>query len=433
MFNAVDAYARLDLGRDSELVRSLLDRLPGEGDSQTIVLTGAKQMYDGRQPGLMTPAMASWYMEKIAGARAAAISEVNSGLQGDAAETGAKSIYLEMERDSVRAKTVSEAVDEADRFAQQHGELLQEYDRSHTEYHKMRAGIAREAQKPRTGVYVLALFILVVLEAFINFESFLRVPYITSPFLATGATLAVAVAIGFAGHHHGIVLKQWAYYFSPHGPDDRPYEGRRADAVRRLVIGAVLLTVGLLLVAGSRYYYLKDYILQARILGTAAPSMLGGIAFMLFGNLIAYIAATLISYSLHDPNPHFAERYREFVRLSRELEKLKTKRRAAQALLLDGQSNALTRVNNQDNSTRGFRYAELRQQAARIDEKDQEVTGLLLSYRASLVQKMQDRADQRIVKIPDGAYDDLMPKSRDTVITPAEYAARPLSLGYVIA
>lgn len=431
---SVDAYRNLDLSPDSDAVKNLKSRVEAEAESATIVLTSAKQTYDARQPALLTPMMASWYMERVGGLRVGAIADLHNGFQHDTtADGGAKSVYLEVQRDAVRSKGIREAIEETDRFLQRHKDLIDRHDRARAEFHTLKARMGREPVRPRPVVYVLALLGLVMLEAFINFESFLKVPYITSPFLATGATLAVAVGIAFAAHFHGIVLRQAGYLFSPQEAGEKAHAERKNDAVRRVIIGAVLLLVALLMVGGSRYYYLRDYILQAQILGTSAPSMTGGIGFMLFGNIVAYIVATLVAYALHDPHPIYAEKDREFKRTTKEIEAAKVKRRAAQETLRQGVGNELTAVNNHDASARGPRYGELRQMASAIDEKDQEVLGALMSYRATLIQAMAARSDVKLFRLPDGAHDEIVPPARDVLLTPQEYASLPLSLGFTVA
>jgi hypothetical protein len=290
----------------------------------------------------------------------------------------------------------------------------------------------RKPTPPRPILYVLGLFSLVTLEAFINFESFMKVPYITSPFLATGATMAVAFAIAMAAHFHGIILKQWNYLFSPQDPGDRSHRARHSDAMRRLIAGGVLLGIALLMVAGSRYYYLREYIMQARILGSTPPSMLGGITFMLFGNIVAYLGGLLLSYSLHDRDPNFAEKDREFRAVTRKLGRLKMKRDAIQRSAKQGLDTALAAESKKSSNTRGPNYALLRTQVGQLIEKDQQVLALLLEYKAALTQAFirAGDEDERRFQLPDGAYSELVPTSLDRMLTPRQYAAEQITLGF---
>ncbi len=153
---------------------------------------------------------------------------------------------------------------------------------------------------------------------------------------------------------------------------------------------------------------------------------------MLFGNVVAYVVALVVAYNTHDPHPIYAEEDRELSRTTRELEAAKKARLLAQEVLRHGTENELAARTKQDSTARGPRYAELRQLADVIDKKDQQVLGALLAYRTKLVQALHDRQDAKIFRYVDGAYDDLLPAGRDQLLTPDEYANRPLTLGFMI-
>ena len=431
---AVEAYGNLDVSSSSPTFQALVESVDQEAKARSIGLTGAKQAFDARQPSRLTQAMSAWYMAHVAGLRVAAISEVNNEFRGEAeADSRAKSIYLEVERDKIRTTGIRAAIVETERFLHKHKELIEHHDEARQEFSTLKARLGgREPVRTKVWLYLLILFGLVLLEAFINFESFMRVPYITSPFLATGATVAVALGIAVAAHFHGVVLRQAHFLFSPQEAAEQGHKPRQNDAIRRVVIGFVLLTLALLMVAGSRYYYIRDSILLAQILGTAAPSMTGGIVFMLFGNIVAYIVALSVAYVFHDPNPLYAEKDVELRRATKQLEAVKKTRLLAQETLRHGTENELAARSKQDSTARGPRYAELRQQADIVDKKDQQVLGALLAYRTRLVQALHDRSDVKIFRYSDSAYDDLLPLGTDQMLTPEEYGNRPLTLGFMI-
>lgn len=431
--NAVYEYEKLDVSTTSQAFADLISSVDQEAKARTIGLTSAKQAFDARQPSRLTQAMSAWYMARVAGPRVAAISEVNNEFRGEAeADSRAKSIYLEVERDKARATGARAAVVETERFLHKHRELIEHHDQCRQAFSTQQASLDREPIRTRVWLYALILLGLVLLEAFINFESFMRVPYITSPFLATGATIAVGLGVAVAAHFHGIVLRQWHFLGSPQEAAEQGHKARLNDAIRRIVIGFILLALALLMVAGSRYYYIRDSILLAQILGTSAPSMTGGIIFMLFGNVVAYVVALSVAYVSHDPNPLYAEKDRELRRTTKKLELVKKQRLQAQETLRQGTENELAARGKQDSAARGLRHGELRHQADIIDKKDQEVLGALLSYRNRLVQALQDRSESKVFRYSDGAYDDLLPLSPDVVLTPEEYGARPLTLGFMI-
>lgn len=431
---SVDSYRALDLSEGAPARKQLFSRLEGEAASSTAIdLTRARLRYNAQTPGGLTPAMSAWYAAWVAGPRGKAISELQSSFHAEKMPPGVpNSTFLEVRRDDVRSQSLSDRIEQTTQFLDHNRALIDGFYRARLEFNTLKARHGREPVPPRPLIYVFALLLLVALEAFINFESFLKVPYITSPFLATGATMAVAAAIAAASHFHGVVLRQWNYLFSPQDPGDKSHPARQSDATRRLVIGAVLLSVALAMVAGSRYYYLREYIVQARILGSSPPSMFGGIAFMLFGNIVAYLVAVLVAYGLHDPDPNYAEKDREFKRATKAMERIKAKRRLQQEAQRQGLDNAIAQEVNQASNTRGPNHAALRGFVEQIVEKDQEVVAVLLDYRNALIQAQREAGadEEPRLRLPEGAYEEIVPVSLDRLLTPREFASEPLTLGF---
>ena len=434
MSTAVDSYRALDLSRVSDAAKDLMDRLDSESGTNTMIdLTRARSRYNSQSPGGFTPAMLAWYAARIAGPRGKAIADIQGGFQSEKMPDGeARSIFLEAQRDEIRALSLAERTDQTSHFLDHNRHLIERFNKARFDFNTLKAGHGREPIKPRPIIYICALIGLVMLEGFINFESFMKVPYITSPFLATGATLAVAFAIATAAHFHGLVVRQWNYLFSPQDPGDKSHGSRKGDAIRRIVMGGILLAVALAMVAGSRYYYLREYITQARILGSSPPSMIGGITFMLFGNIVAYLVAVFLSYSLHDPDPNYAEKDGELKRASEQLEAIKTKRKAAQESQKRGLDNALQREANQANNARGPNHGALRSLVDQLIEKDQEVIGLLLGYKTALTHAFVSAGggDEPRFRLPEGAFEELVPTSLDRILSPREYASEQIVLGF---
>jgi hypothetical protein len=220
------------------------------------------------------------------------------------------------------------------------------------------------------------------------------------------------------------------FLFHPQESAEAAVENRRQDALRRLAIGFTLLSIALLMVGGARYYYLRDYILEAELLGKSKPSMAGGIFFMLLGNVIAYFVGVVIAYFMHDPHPIYAEQDRKLRKSTKHMEKLKKERGQVQDDLNRGLNAEITSAVNHDSSARGLRYDELRRWADRIVNKDQEVIGALIQYREALLRELGTRAQGRIFRFPRGGYDQLLPVSDHQMMNGAEYASRSLTLGY---
>ncbi|WP_353230267.1 hypothetical protein [Novosphingobium sp.] len=426
-------YVNLNVSDGSPLLTALLGSAKAEATAEVIGLTGAGNLYNARQPGLLTQGMAAWFAKSIAASRVAAIAEMKNAFEADSRDNGnASGIYLENVCDSARQKTVNASIEKAAAFSDKHKAEVVDHEQTLESYKSLRSKMGREPVRTKKWLYVFALLGIVLLEAFINFESFMKVPYITSPFLATGATVAVGLAVGFSAHIHGVVFRQWAFLFRPQESAESGVENRRNDALRRLAIGSVLLSIALLMVGGARYYYLREYIVEASILGVAAPSMFGGIIFMLLGNVVAYIVGLLVAYVMHDPNPTFAEQDQKLRKTSERMEALKKQRTLVQQDLAHGLSADIKAAVNQDASARGPRFGELREWADRIVNKDQEMVGVLIEYRQALLQEMGSRAKGRIFRYPGGAHDILLPISDHIMLTGDEYASLQIALGYDI-
>lgn len=429
----VELYTQLDLSEGGQLHKNLHDGVEAEAKNLTIVLSGARQTYNARQPGLLTQNMAAWYSRYIASQRVAAIAEVKNAFETDAKlDGGSEGVYLENRRDLALQKTVNAAIAQAAAFADKNREVIEQREQTLTAYNLLNKRLGREPVRTKVWLYVLCLLGIVLLEAFINFESFLKVPYITSPFLATGATMAVGLAVAFAAHFHGMVFRQWHFLFSPQEAAETGGEARRNDAIRRLTIGSILLFVALSMVSGSRYYYLRDYIVQSSILGIAPPSMFGGITFMVLGNIVAYVVGLLVAYAMHDPHPIYAELDKKQKLLSTRVEELKKSRSQAQNILQQGANAEIKAFSNQDQASRGINYNELRQQADFINNKDQEVIGVLIGYRNALISAMGSRVERPIFRYTDGAHSLLLPLDGDQFLTGDQYSSIQISLGFNI-
>ncbi len=429
---AVDSYQNCDFSPQSPAKSELMARVASEAARGTnIDLTPSRTKFSYQQPAALTPAMAAWFASRVAGPRGKAIAAISSGFQSQQMADGSPTAVLfEVERDDARSRHLTNQIDQAAQFLDHNRPLIDRVNRARFEFNTLKARHGREPVPRRTWAYIAALLVLVVLEAFINFESFLRVPYITSPFLATAVTFAVAIAVATASHHHGIVIRQWNYLFSPQDPGDKSHGSRQGDATRRLAIGAFLIFLALAIVAGSRYYYLKDVIAQAVILGQRPPSMVGGIVFMVLGNVVAYVVGTLAAYSMHDPDPNFAEKFQELTKSETKLTQLKERRLAQQETQRRGLDNALNSAANQSNAVRGPNHAELRSMVEQILEKDQEVLSALMDYRNELISLMNAEDDKPVFRLPDGASEEVLPSSLDKALTPRQYASETLVLGF---
>jgi len=427
---SVEKYVGLDLSSSSASVSSFMGRASREAAQMVISLTSARQAHNSSQPGYFTAEMSAWYSKNIAGARIAALGQVGSALENDVVGEGnVQSLFIEAERDKARSRHLAQSITQAQQFVDRSGPILEEYQDRRQNFETLKSQLGREPIRTSTLLYALGLFVVVMLEAFINFESFMRVPYITSPFLATGATTAVGLGVGFAAHLHGTVFRQWNFLFSPNAVSDTEHKSRRNDAIKRLAVGLVLLTIALGMVAGSRYYYLRDVITQAIVLGGPQPSMFGGISFMLLGNIVAYGIGSMVAYYMHDPHPIYAEQDREFTKIAKRRAALEKQRELARASLGTGLGSELKKFENQDKTARGPNYSDLRTRVDAVLNKDQEVLGVLQAYRSQLISEISDRGSSATFRLPEGSHEQLLPMSLDRVMSAEDYASVQLYLG----
>lgn len=426
----VQKYVGLDLSDRAPAVAALMDKASKEASQNSISLTSARQAFNGSQPGYFTPEMSAWYLSNVSGHRIAALGKLSSEFEADIVGDGnVKSLFVEAERDKVRSKHRVQSINQAQQFLDRSLGVLEEYQLRRQGYETLKAQLGREPVRTNLWLYALGLLIVVMLEGFINFESFMRVPTITSPFLATGATIAVALSVGFAAHLHGTVFRQWNFLFSPNTVGDPEHKSRRKDAIKRLVVGLILLGFALGMVGGSRYFYLRDVITQAIVLGGPRPSMLGGILFMMLGNIIAYGIGAMIAYFMHDPHPIYAEHDRELRKITKKRAALEKKREQERQELRMGLDTELKGLFNQDQIARGLNYVDLRAQVDAVLNKDQEVLGVLQAYRSRLVGEISAKGTPTVFRLSEGGHEQLLPMSLDRALSPEEYSSLPLALG----
>src|SRR5438309_5910196 len=378
---AITDYLAVDLGPRSEAVAWLDVRTEEEETEEGAVVTLTGDLESA--PAGLTPSMSAWYARFISARRNAAIESVRSLFERDRIRD-VPSILLESELDAKAHECAKAKHRTLDEFYKRHADIRRDAESLQRDYDMMLAD--EGGRKPRMVspvVYVLGLLFVVMLEVFLNFESFMSVRFINSPFLATGITSLVALGIGWASHLHGSLLRQWDYYFGPHDKVRR-YQGWRMSA-----IGGVLLMVALGAVLGARYYYILPKIQQAILLGVAPPSLLGSLLFMIAGNVIVYLVGCTWAYVTHDEIPDYptVKRRAEAIRAKydrafrREVAEELT--RLDQKLAAD-QDKIRHRARAQESSSR---HAANRSLFGLVRQKDDEVCAVLLDYRARLTRK----------------------------------------------
>jgi hypothetical protein len=366
--------------------------------------------------------MSSWYSRFIASSRHAAIAAARSRFEADTVR-GVPSVLLESEADQVNHHAAREKHRVLNEFFVNNMPLRTEADTLARDYEQMRA--EQGGRKPRMvapGLYWAGLGVVVLLELFVNFESFMSVPYISSPFLATGITGLVALAIGWASHLHGTLLRQWDYFFGPHD------KIRRLQGWRMLGIGSVLLAVALGAVLGARYFYILPKIDQALLTGMEPPTIIGSLSFMIAGNLIVYLVGVAWAYTTHDEIPDYPATARKAEKARKNFDKA-FKRQVAEEIVRLEQKAASDldklrkRAIAQEVSPN---HAANRRLYQMIRKKDEEVAAVLKDYRARLARahpKVRYRYPDREVSTQDPYVE----------ISAGEWAAKDLPLKHHLA
>lgn len=381
MPDRLEAYVtRTDASKDSEIFTDLLRRVSREiGDDARIELSD----YHSTAYGL-TPQMLEWFSGRVQPARSEALRFIASQFQ--ALQVKAVSgFWLEAEVDRVEARRVRDTDTRIKAFHEANDRILGEIEEAAREYETIKARHQREPVMTPQVLYVLGILGVLTLEVFLNFESFMKVPFITSPFLATGATGLVAIGIAVAGHIHGTLLKQYDWYF---GPEDRT---RFFQGVRLAGWGTLLLVIAMSGVLGARYYYILPRIQEALLLGTRPPSLGGSLSFMAVGNVLVYAIGAAWAFFRHDLDP-------EFPRAKTRLDRLKNAYDGRFNNDLGAEINRLRLKAEREIETLRQRHIsvalapgfnEAQDKAARLVAHDMKITSALAAYRAQLVDHLR--------------------------------------------
>jgi hypothetical protein len=383
-FPSVEEYAALDVSAGSALDLDLQKTITNEQSRDEVLQLTDDFHHD---PSCLTPMMAAWYRANIAPKRLKALAELESAFQVDAiGDTGVRSSFFEAEVDKLAQTRRQDQHQAIEGFYREFHDLMHARDNARREYEEARAyENGRDPVLPRPIVYWSVLAFLMAMEFLINFESILRVPHIASPFIATGATILLAIALGAAGHIHGEILKQWNYYFGPHDKT-RSLQGARWGSM-----GAVMLLAALSFIGYARTVFIIPLIQEARILGSAPPSLLGSVLSMLLTNVIVYVISAAWSFIRHDQNPDYVVKAVRYNELKSQVLRKTTGLNAEFDRLDERYRQDIARAEGFERQQRGTpNYPINMERVSWVKSKDESVRGALDRYRNSLVQKTRD-------------------------------------------
>ncbi|MEW9796651.1 hypothetical protein [Alteromonas sp. CYL-A6] len=166
--------------------------------------------------------------------------------------------------------------------------------------------------KKRTWLYVFSILGIGFIEWFINFSTF-NTKYPEG--IAFGMTVLVALAIAFASHFHGALIKQRIALFATY----RTISQKRQIVLWQLIM-TLLLFIALAVVTYARYDVLSESMFASG--ASSLPSLPGQEVeeasiwselwpFVLM-NFVVYLIGIAISYITHDSEPDYQEAEKDY-------------------------------------------------------------------------------------------------------------------------
>jgi hypothetical protein len=427
----LQTYLDLDLAPDGVLAQNLLSRADAEASLDEIRLS----QLNGPQPADITPEMVDWYQMYVGGARSRALYAVAALFkercdpargEGFLPQTRLGSLEENLLKGKLKTyKDHNESnVATSDRIRDLEKQIVKDENR----YDIRKAELGRDAKPTNQTLYLLVLiFVLFGSEAALNLDAFKALPWST-PAIAWGATIVIGLAIGLAAHYHGMVLKQYGYYFDASEDDTK-----RGPALRMFAGGTLALSVALSFIYYARSAYFESYLGSVSSFGQSSgdANFLWVVGGSLLGNVLVYLTGTLWAYMMHDIDP-------EFVDLKESLDKAKKEAGALKQELEVTRHRKIEQLNAVYE-----RKAKEAQLAARsilgqasldwpqelfkkIQAKDSLVVALLHNYRQALVRKIGPRSKHmKFVACCDD------PNTNVIILSAADYSARTIKLKYL--
>ncbi|MEE7457872.1 hypothetical protein MPAR168_02835 [Methylorubrum populi] len=419
-------YQALDVSAEGPLARDLAARLETESD-QPILSLSAPHGASAESPALLTSAMRAWYQQHVAATRQSALGEVRRGLADEKTAAGNEGFLLEAKKDGIeQAKQNNLATERANFFQRKEIiDLNAEIARLHTEYERKRAEHGRDAQTWRPGLYYFGLFLFVMAEYPINLSAFLKIDFLTPAFATMSVTL-IAFGLAFSSHLIGQVIRQWSERFGEN------VTGRlKAESLRLLGIGVLLLLIGAAAIVFSRSYLVAEAVARSDALGEGGASTVSIYGLALIMNVFVYAIGLAWAIVFHDPVPNFMEERHRLEVLRARLRKryrtlLEPKQRQRIEEAQRARDQADRREADQAKSLRN--HTRHRARFEEVRKLDARVLALLENYRSRLLAAARQRGlHTRFV------YEDLTSGDVDTKrdLDGEAYLRQRLHLGYV--
>lgn len=357
----------------------------------------------GEVPANLTSAMETWY-QRVSLDRPRALAEVKAAFESDRLQKGAKGQFTQAELDKAYDEYLNRKIkfinDHRATKRAQYQKLAQlETDKSNARnaYEQMRADLGdREPKMLNWSLYLFGLLMVGVAEALLNYESFASIKW-ASPAIALGMTVLVAIALAFASHCHGTLLKQWEYFFGNHREDVS-----RWVAYRLLTMGSTAFTLALSAVYYARDTYLTDMTLVKSTIGSQLDTsplwIIGG---SLLGNVIVYVVGVMLAYFMHDSNPDYPDKKDELLRIEADHKKLQDqldlqRRREFEKLSAKLEETKKTISNIEKLQRNSPNYSANHNLFAQLQQQDRNVEAALKDFRSRFLGAIGQIRDNRI-------------------------------------
>jgi hypothetical protein len=192
------------------------------------------------------------------------------------------------------------------------------------EYKTMyRAQDQREAKDFPLLAYAALLFGVGATEWMVNYDTFLN--FTEVPLTAAGATIIVSATVAFAAHYHGTMLKGYQHFFGDHVEISK-----KSSNIRWFVIVSIALATAFGGVGAARYLLVASQVSQ---LGGGAGGLLGGdavtinigqvVTVSMIINIFVWFVGAAIAYAVHDENPAFTDKFREYKKAKKFFEPMR--------------------------------------------------------------------------------------------------------------
>jgi hypothetical protein len=380
----LQTYLALDLAHDGAIAKDLFARIDREAQRSTMKLTGDGDR--GAPSPNLTPEMLAWVGAHIGSRRQTALAAIEAAARQIRGEGNTEGIVAEIESDRLKRDRTERESEETHAFYERRKDQIDKLNRLEGEYNAQREDLGdRDAIVPPLLVEWGLPMLVAVPEGFMNYGSFVSLAGLGIAGL--GLTIVAGVAIGVSAWLAGRFWKAWHFYMRA-DDDDQQKRG-----LRMIGLATVLLVVALGFVGYARYKTVAEKALEMAVLGLPPPNPALQTALLLTGNLLVFFIGAAITYILHDEDPLFAERAAKLARQRAGFE-------SARARELDRKVAEIKRGHRQKHDAmmkraermrRSKDYDAVAEDMGRLTAKDQEVVGLLQSYRGQLVNEIEKR------------------------------------------